>query len=94
MKERDYKLVLTSFHPFTPRQAEIVQLLANGASNKEVSKKLGVSKKTINQIISFCASYDSIFDRIENLTGKRPKIKNWIFPLIDDVLFLRDKNGK
>ena len=37
----------TAIEPLTPREREIVQLLAEGKSNKEVADTLGISTKTI-----------------------------------------------
>jgi DNA-binding NarL/FixJ family response regulator len=37
----------TSHHPLTPREREVIQLLAEGRTNKEVAAELGVSTKTV-----------------------------------------------
>jgi len=37
----------SAIEPLTPREREIVQLLAEGKSNKEVADALGISTKTI-----------------------------------------------
>ena len=49
MTERTY--YLTPINPFTPRQAQITELIANGLQVKEVGSKLGISHRTVETII-------------------------------------------
>src|SRR5205085_2701923 len=40
-----------SFHPLTEREAQVVRLLAAGASNKEIARELGLSVRTAERHI-------------------------------------------
>ncbi|MCK4820636.1 hypothetical protein KA005_33030 [bacterium] len=87
MQER--RLKLTPINPFSPRQGQIIELRANGLTNQEVAKKLKIARWTVNNHIA--NDPYSIFARIENITGIRPAPRNWIAPLIGDVLLFQDK---
>jgi DNA-binding CsgD family transcriptional regulator len=104
MTEKDsgpkYVLRLTPLHPFTERQAEIIELLANGLMAKEVSQKLCLSNHTVYKHISgtnnglFNRSALGIIGIIENATGVRPGRRNWLPILLNDVLFFREVKSK
>lgn len=91
MPER--KLVLTPINPFTPRQGEIIELVANGSSYKEIATKFGICAQTIKEHVAGndCFPAKSIFGRIEKATGTRPGRRNWVVGLIGDVLLFADQ---
>jgi len=90
-----FVLRLIPLHPFTERQAEIIELIANGLAAKEISQKLCLSNHTVYKHISGnCGDPSSrsgmgIIGIIENATGVRPGRKNWLPILLNDVLFFR-----
>ena len=38
---------IPSAHPFSPREAEVLELAASGLTNKEIAYRLGVSDRTV-----------------------------------------------
>lgn len=90
-RERKGRLVLTPLHPFTKREAEIIQHKANGLTTAEIAKKLGITYRSCLNHISGTLPYGSIYERVEWITGIRPNKSNLIPILLDDVLFYRDK---
>ncbi|HEY4481340.1 MAG TPA: LuxR C-terminal-related transcriptional regulator [Candidatus Brocadiaceae bacterium] len=90
-KEIKGRLVITPINPFTPRQGEITELVANGLDIKGVGIKLGISPRTVRNHISGTLKHGSVYDRIARIKGKRPT-RNFISPMIGDVLFFREES--
>ena len=53
------------FVPLTPRQMEILKLIARGATNKEIAHKLGISKRTVEWHIRNILRKLGVRDRIQ-----------------------------
>src|SRR5260221_1630128 len=88
---------LSPLSPFTSRQGQIIELMANGRSNKEIANLLCITERTVHNILyrSGGDTYGTtgVFDIIERITGNRPYNKpEMVVQLIDDVLFW--KSGK
>lgn len=82
------RLKLTEINPFSPRQRQIITLLVDGKSPKEIAHTLGNAYFTVRNII-FEYPY-GIFSKVENLTGERPKTRSRLLAtLLGDVLVLR-----
>lgn len=85
MPRHECKLHLTDEQYFTPRQSEILMLLANGRSIQEIAEELKISYKTVANQVHGTARPDSLamasgvvsskfglFGIIELKTGTRP----------------------
>lgn len=90
--EREGRLVLAPINPFTLRQREIIKLKLEGLTHGEVAERLGLKYQTVKNYIAGSSTDKSIHYIMEMLTGHRPSSKNFIPPLIDDVIFFRDEN--
>jgi DNA-binding NarL/FixJ family response regulator len=74
-------------HPFTPRQAEVLTLLAKGYWQWEIADLMGVSKRTVTHHVV------GIFDRIEKIDSIRPEPPNhWIADARDRWLIIIEEN--
>lgn len=73
-------LALVQIHPFTPREAEVIQQRLMGLSGKEIAQALGITEGTVKTHIC------NIFDLIEDITQRRPYTKNWLVDLVGDVI--------
>ena len=91
-KEIKGRIFISPINPYTPRQAEIIELKANGSSYKQIADQLGINVQTVKNQISGTVRHGSIsiYDRTERITGRRP-FKNFITPMIGDVLFFREE---
>lgn len=89
MTER-IKLKLTDGHPFTKRQAEIINVMANGSTQSEAANELGIARETVRS--HFYGRW-GIFNRIrENYGGNRLIYKGWIMCLLSqNVLQIEDE---
>lgn len=86
MHENGRELHLSPLHPFTNRQAEIIQLRIDGLSDKQISSKLGMSHQTVKNTVQ------KIYERIEDITQTKPRSKTEMIDILfDDVLFLKRK---
>jgi DNA-binding CsgD family transcriptional regulator len=75
-------LRLSPLHPFTPRQAEIINLYVNGDTVKNIGITLGIAEFTVKNTLF------NIYNHIEDLTGKRPYRKSdFLYMLFGDVVF-------
>lgn len=86
------RIKVTPINPFTKRQAEVVECIANGMSHQQTADKLGTSVQTIrNHVTGLHTSNEKgkggIFGNITRSTGERPAKRNWIAPMFGDVLY-------
>lgn len=98
MKEVGYRV--TPINPFTPRQVELVTLLANGHKVKEAASHMGIAKNTAKNLI--CGYGENtpgqrgVLGTLEAITGTRPPShRKWLEMLKNDVLLpvdLRNNN--
>lgn len=93
------KLIISSINPFSKRQEQIVQLRANGFTNRQVAHNLGISYKTVkNHISGLGGCYGKarlgVLGTIEKVSGERPGRRNWVAPLVGDILFFDDRLPK
>jgi DNA-binding NarL/FixJ family response regulator len=51
--------------PLSPREVEIIRLVATGASNKEIAEKLVISEGTVKNHLSSILSKLSVRDRMQ-----------------------------
>ena len=95
--ENEPRLKITRIHPFTKRQAQIIEMKARGHNNIQVARDLRISSGTVKNHVSGCnngtdtRSDLGILGIIERATGTRPARCNWIAPLIGDVLLFDKK---
>lgn len=95
------RLKLTPINPFTQRQGQVLQGLADGKSLQEIADALGITKKTVAthlyggkvtgekpQVIK------GVYNVVEEITGKRPVDKTQLITrLIGDVLLFEYKGS-
>lgn len=95
-------LHLSPYHPFTPRHAEILFLIANGETYHGVAEKLGISHQTVKSTVFGTATVDEangekqpsrsslgIFGTVELLTGVRPlSMTNCVVRMIGEGILL------
>ncbi|MEK7090915.1 MAG: LuxR C-terminal-related transcriptional regulator [Patescibacteria group bacterium] len=78
---------LTPINPFTPRQREVITLLATGLTQKQAASALKISPSAVKKRIRGSGlPGEGIFGIIEQATKKRPGQKNWMSILLGDVL--------
>lgn len=82
------KLILTQINPFSPKEAEIITLIVEGRSYKQIAHILGYSHQGIKNLITAKADF-SIFSKVGKITGKRPStVGEMLAILTGDVLLL------
>jgi DNA-binding CsgD family transcriptional regulator len=69
MGNPDRYVKLIDWHPFTDKQADIINEIINGATRLEAAEALGIKDETVKKHLS------NIRDKIESITGDRPSIK-------------------
>ena len=66
---------LENMEPLTPREKEVINLIAQGKGNKEIAVELGIEEKTVKNYINNTYSKLQVKNRYEAITYlfKRPK---------------------
>src|SRR5258708_11561272 len=52
MPERRYNIVVAETHHFTPRQLDILGLILEGKTNREIASQLNIAPQTVKNLIS------------------------------------------
>lgn len=62
---RDERPSEPQMEPLTPREAEVLQLLARGLANKEIARDLGIGEKTVKTHVSNILSKMGVLSRTQ-----------------------------
>lgn len=97
---------LDSIHPFTHRQGQIVEGIANGGTYGQIAMELGISEQTIKNIMRGSGRWEPVMgkksprksrqsgiqDIIEGLTGIRLPYKKFVPFLIEMKILVPNLN--